>query len=455
MKPTILGKLWIYMIILVVVVLVIIWFFQIFFLNNYYSLQQLANMEEELHRIITEIESSGNISSEALAELSNKYNIRLSVLDQYFETIYQDNYGLKKKPWNKDMFVTLRLGKMFKKADIHPISGAKSYIIAKPILTKSQISGAIVVSYFPPQVDEATAILKDQFKLIIFISLIIASLLAFLLSRSFTKPISKMTAVTDKIARGNFDLIFEVKTKNELGQFAKSINHMSEKLAEIDQSRREFVANVSHELKTPLGVIKGYTEALLDFQEPEAQERFLKIIVDETDRMDVIVRELLELSRLQEKNQQRELFKADLVELLQNSIKHQSYLFIDKNLMIQAAELPNQAIVTIDVSGIQKVFDNLINNALIHGSGFVKISLKQISRQYILTVYNTGEPIPKTDLPHIFDRFYKVEKSRKRIAGTGIGLSIVKAILEQHGFKYSLLSDENGTEFQICFPISS
>lgn len=324
---------------------------------------------------------------------------------------------------------------------------------------------------------EESAAIANRFSLFTgILVLIIGSIAAYFYSKKFTGPILELNGIARCIAKLDFSRKYNVDinsdAEDELGELGKSINFLSEelgksirelreanlKLAEdieqkqkIDKIRKEFVSNVSHELKTPLALIQGYAEGLkANVVESEADKDFYcNVIMDEVIRMNKLVRELLDLSQLESGSFQLEPEDFDLVELVKLALEKYKLKFKEEGVRIEL-EGPDAILVKADYFYIERVFFNYIDNALHHADGnkIIKITIASLAEKAKVSVFNYGKQISKEDLEQIWLSFYKADKARTRsYAGTGLGLSIVKAIMEQHHNQYGVLNHADGVEF--------
>ena len=217
------------------------------------------------------------------------------------------------------------------------------------------------------------------------------------------------------------------------------------------------MANVSHDLKTPLTMIKAYAEMVRDitYKDKEKREKNLNVIIEESDRLNILVNDILELSKLQENSQTLNLESFDLVTEINNVLKRYDILKENEGYDI-IAKLPKKAIVKADKNRISQVIYNLINNALNYTGDDKKVTIKVTSdkKDYLVEIIDSGKGIEPEKIEHIWDKYYKNEKNHKRnVMGTGLGLSIVKNILEQHKFKYGVNSIiDKGTTFYFRIP---
>ncbi|MDT8336339.1 MAG: HAMP domain-containing sensor histidine kinase [Candidatus Izemoplasmatales bacterium] len=307
--------------------------------------------------------------------------------------------------------------------------------------------------------------------LIGFIFMIIAGLVMYFLSYRFTNPIIEINRVADEISRLDFSHRIDVTTDDEIGDLGYSINKMSvqleksitelqlsnDKLAKeilyknkIDQMRKEFVANASHELKTPLSLIMGYGEALkLSDLDEETKKEYLEIILDETNKMNNLVQELLNLSQIESGKKEFKYKDFSVRSLIEDTSKLFTLVFEKKNINFKLNLVDE--IVNSDYDQLQSVLSNYISNAINHIDGNRRITITSIKDDLgniKVSVKNTGEHIPEAEIKSIWDSFYKIDKARTRAyGGQGLGLSIVKTILETLGYDYGVNNVSDGVEF--------
>jgi len=272
-----------------------------------------------------------------------------------------------------------------------------------------------------------------------------------------TKPLKLMSEASKAMARGDFSKRVPVISDDEIGELSASFNMMTNSLARLESMRKSFVADVSHELKTPMTTISGFIDGILDGTiEPEKQKYYLGIVSDEVKRLSRLVQSMLSMSRLEsgEFVLNPELF--DLGQLLCSVVVSQEQRIENKNLQIIGLDEVESVSVSADKDLIHQVVYNLIDNAVkfTNDGGSISFALKSENKKTVLTVTNTGKGIPEKELPYIFERFYKVDKSRSASKNsTGLGLYIVKTIITAHGGQVSVSSKENQfTAFKIILP---
>jgi signal transduction histidine kinase len=307
--------------------------------------------------------------------------------------------------------------------------------------------------------------------LIGFIFMIIAGLMMYFFSYRFTNPILEINRIADEISKLDFSHKVEITNDDEIGDLGYSINKMStqleisikelqlsnDKLAKeilyknkIDQMRKEFVANASHELKTPLSLIMGYGEALkLSDLDEKTKSEYLEIILDETNKMSNLVKELLNLSQIESGKKEFKYSKFSIKSMIEDTTKLFALVFKEKNIEV-VLDLTDQE-VNSDYEQLQSVLSNFISNAINHidYDRTIEISAKSSDNDsVIVSVINDGENIPESEISNIWDSFYKVDKARTRsYGGQGLGLSIVKTILETLGYDYGVKNLDKRVEF--------
>ncbi len=304
------------------------------------------------------------------------------------------------------------------------------------------------------------------------IVLVFGSIMMCFVTNRITKPILKLSALSEEMSRLNFDVSYEDDAKDEVGILGRSMNSLSHSLKDaigalqdankqlqhdidekiqIDEMRKEFIANVSHELKTPIALIQGYAEGLCDgmCEDPESRSYYCEVIMDEANKMNKMVRQLLTLTALEFGNDTLSMEAFDASELVHDLINSSSIL-IQQNEAKVTVDMPETLMVVGDEFKIEEVLTNYLTNAMNHldGDHNIRIFSETLDDVAKIHVYNNGKPIPEEDLPNLWTKFYKVDKARTRAyGGSGIGLSIVKAIMEAHHQQYGVANCADGVEF--------
>lgn len=270
----------------------------------------------------------------------------------------------------------------------------------------------------------------------------------------------------------DFDAKYKCRAGNEIDELGENFNKMSEELEKtiselksvnnqlqkdienkirIDQQRQEFLNNVSHELKTPIALVQGYAEGLKEniSDDPESREFYCDVIMDEAAKMNKLVKNLLTLNHLEEGRDEVKMERFDIVSLIKGVLQSMDIMIQQKEAKV-SFEAEEPVYVWADEFRIEEVVTNYTSNALNHldGDREIEICVCPDGDRVRITVFNTGNPIPEADIPNVWKKFYKVDKARTReYGGSGIGLSIVKAIMESHNQEYGVRNYDNGVEF--------
>ena len=285
-----------------------------------------------------------------------------------------------------------------------------------------------------------------------FVVLMISFMASSITTMRQIQPIREMAKATRRYAEGDFDIrMNDYGRDDELGELAASFNNMAENLQQTERQRREFIANISHELKTPMTTIAGYTDGILDGTIPPENERqYLQIISDESRRLSRLVRRMLDVSQLQAMDPLREGKHFDICESMRRVLISMERKITDRNLDVDA-DIPEEPILVLgDKDMITQVIYNLLENATKFATegSTLYLGVTTIDGKARVTVRNVGETIPAEELPLLFERFHKSDKSRSEDKdGYGLGLYIVKTILEQHKEKISVTSEDGVTTF--------
>lgn len=374
------------------------------------------------------------------------YLIRRLFLENAFDELTKNNYYIINNEDNiSDNNITI----------ISNIAGDKYILIQTPKkfiedISYSAIKYSMIISIF---------------------TLLIGAIIIYFVADRATKPIRKIQIIADKISSLDFSNRCDILSNDEIGLLSNSINNMSEKLQDFisqlmvankklkddlikqekaDKMTKQLFVNVSHDFKTPLTLIMSYSEALLDMKniDDNTKRDYLKIIIDEGNKMSKFVQELLKLSQLESGIIKLEKSNFSINEIINDTIINNSILTTEKNIIIEKYISDND-IVYADYYRIEQVFQNLYENAIKYASynGIIRVSTINRNNHCIIKVYNSGNNISNEDLENIFISFYKADKSRKNLGSYGLGLAIVKVIMDMHNEKFGVQNVDNGVEF--------
>ena len=321
-----------------------------------------------------------------------------------------------------------------------------------PITSGITVKGYIALHTSMTQITQS----RDKILNISYISLCVIFLLSTIILIVFTymvfMPLRKITAATNEYANGNFKHQISINKDDEIGRLAHSLNFMASELDASEEYQKKFIANISHDFRSPLTSIKGYLEAILDGTIPaEMQEKYLNIVLSETARLNKLTQSMLSLNKLNSKELMLEKTNFDINKVIKDTAASFGGSCMEKNLSIELILTGKSLYVFADMSKIQQVLYNLIDNAIkfSNNNSTIYIETTEKNEKVLISVKDTGIGIPKDSINQIWDRFYKIDTSRgKDKKGTGLGLSIVKEIVQVHNENINVVSTEEvGTEF--------
>ena len=439
-----------YLIVFSISILLLLWLVQIVFFKIYYEKYQINYMNELVEKIIN-IDNTNVI--ESMDDITLDNNICLEYMDYYGNTYYYNNKISScllghNKIIDKELIKFKQSGEetSFEKI-LNPINNSISLLYG---IKKG--NGYIFLFTSLEDIGTTTSLIKNQLIYVTLLAILFSIVIAMFLSRRIAKPISDMTKNAKILADGNYDVEFTTTGIKEIDELANTLNYLEQEVSKTDEYRRDLMANVSHDLKTPLTMIKAYAEMIRDItlDNKEKTKENLNVIIDETNRLNILVNDILELSKLQNNQETLNIEKFDIVELIRDILKRYQIIKETENYNL-ILESPQSIIVKADKKRISQVIYNLINNAINYTGDDLKVTIRITENQKDckIEIIDTGKGIDEKDLPNIWNRYYKKEKNHKRnVVGTGLGLSIVKNILEQHHFKYGVNSiKDKGTTF--------
>ena len=301
---------------------------------------------------------------------------------------------------------------------------------------------------------------------------VVSAIVIYFVTRKITKPIMELAGISERMSHLDFEAKYIGESKNEIAILGQNINALSETLEttiselksannellrdiekknKIDEMRKEFLANVSHELKTPIALIQGYAEGLREgiSDDPESREFYCEVIMDEASKMNAMVKKLLSLNQLEFGNNTVSMERFDITSMICNYLSSVDLLCKQKEIRVQMDAYP-AIYVWADEFMTEEVFSNYFMNAMNHVAGNRVIDVKLMAKdsKVRISVFNTGDAIPDESLPFIWDKFYKVDKARTReYGGSGVGLSIVKAMMNAMNQPFGVCNYDNGVEF--------
>ena len=441
-----------------------------FQLNQYYQGKEddgkILNLEEELEKVATRNEFDIIIKTDTnLVSYTTDKNFlnaarKIEVIQSYMKADREDNEILYKAK-----NVTIQIAKD-EKTELN-------YLLLTGILDNDY---QLYIRMPIASIDESVRISNNLLVAIGIITVIISAFLASYISRKFTNPILELDDIAKNVANLDFSKKYRISdTEDEINRLGKSINTMSDKLettinqlrrnnsqlekdiqekSKIDEMRQQFISDVSHELKTPIALIQGYAEGLKENvnTDEESRQFYVDVILDETNKMDVLVKQLLELMKLENEKREFSDKEFNLAELIEETIRKSQVILQEQEIQVKFDPTKDR-MVYADSFYVEQVFNNYFTNAIKNceksdGEKYIEISFKEKKGKLRVFVFNTGKNIAEDDLDRIWRRFYKADTSRNREnGGSGIGLSLVKAIMENYGNAYGVENQYNGVEF--------
>ena len=343
-----------------------------------------------------------------------------------------------------------------------PLYGEKRYVVAQAIADrKGELIGYAFVTCASANMFGAWETFLGIAVLVAIAVFVLALVISLFYSKRMARPLDEMAAASRKFARGDFSVrVRQVEDPtDEMGALIESFNKMADSLEKAEERRSEFIANISHELRTPMTTIAGFADGILDGTiPPEQEEKYLRSISGETKRLSRLVREMLDISQMRNRASdpaKRTVF--DLTELILQTMLSFESRATKKNLDVDPQLPENHILVRADRDGITQVIFNLIDNAVkfAEKGSCITIRLYKDGGKAYVSVKNRGETIPPDDLPFIFDRFHKSDRSRSLDkSGVGLGLYLVKSIINSHDEDIAVESEDGVTEFVFTLPLA-
>lgn len=349
--------------------------------------------------------------------------------------------------------------KYYQEGTFFDMFSEKMLTVFSPITIGYKVRGYVLIH---KPTSEMTSY-KDGLLNISYITLALIFLCAFIVLIMFTFtiyiPIRKMTRAAKDYSVGNFDTRIDIHSDDEMGYLAGSINYMATELSTLEEDQRKFIANVSHDFRSPLTSIKGYIEAIMDGTIPhDGQDKYLNIILFETERLNKLTQSMLELNKYGVRGSMMDISDFDINHTIKMVVQAFEGICKEKKISFELILTGQTCTVSADMSKIQQVLYNLIDNAIkfSHPESSITIETTEKNEKVFISVKDTGIGIPKDSIKKIWERFYKTDLSRgKDKRGTGLGLAIVKEIISSHNENINVISTEGvGTEFIFTLPIA-
>lgn len=452
-----------------------------FLLPSYYYKYKKSTIETGLNKLENTVSKlSINDAKYYFDEFNAKYTVSLTIQDSVGRLVYIpfNLIGMSMSDQG-NVNNTSQFMSTFQTSSVF-ISGnnqhSSTYVISRQITFLNDTERYTMNVIVPLQpIDEASKVIFNLLPLIGLVVLIISVVGAFIYSKIITKPLLQINNASKDLAALDFEKSCEVNSDDEIGEIALSLNELASNLQhtmnelkntnlkllddiererEIERKRREFTATISHELKTPITIIKGQLEGMLgNIGAYKDRDKYMNRSLIVLQDMESMVREILEVSKLESHDFTPQYTEINLSYLVKTHLEKLSYLANEKDISLNS-KIDEEVYVQADEKLIKKAISNVINNSIIHTARNEKvfINLWGEKDEVVLTVENTGAHIDETEFKKLFNPFYRIEKSRNRsTGGSGLGLYIVKMILESHGIEYKMSNTELGVCFKIIF----
>jgi len=433
-------------------------------MESYYLEESEKSKLKQANMIATQIKeenylvdnSNSSLFKTLITNKSNESNGRVLVVDASgFVVMDSSDAAINMTLMNSTVLSALNNQEDAEKYEELPIMIASVPVFDKD---KKLVVGAVVLVTSIDEVFLPIEDLKSQVNLLSLMIALLAGLMSFATSSFITKPLKTLMKFVQKITNGQLDQKVNVVGNDEIAELGNAFNHMAEQLQRVEQSRQEFVSNVSHELKTPLSSIKVLTESLM-FQEDvpvEMYKEFFEDINSEVDRLNSIISDLLTLVRLDQREIPLNIIEVNLNEMIQNLLKRLAPLAKKKNINL-IYESHREVVAEIDIVKLSLALTNLVENAIKYTpeGGEVTVILQGDLQDAIITVQDTGIGIAKEEQSRIFERFYRTDKTRNReTGGTGLGLAITYKTIVMHNGSIVVESEEGkGSTFSVQIPL--
>lgn len=447
-------KVWLYFMLFIVAVFGLLWFFQIFFLENLYETMRVSASRKSMEIIDDAYDKYWPNDKAAfyktMDSVASKNDVCIEVLDRYGREIKPSHVlgeCVLHGKMNKNLYLVSKINEtndgVVSGTIINPKTNADMLVFGCVLGDTTSPDGYLLINSALVPVGATTDLIKRQLLLITVILIPLAFAISIYLSRRLALPIDRITASAENLAKGDFNTKFDGRGYLETKQLADTLTYAEKELSKVDTMQRDLIANVSHDLRTPLTMLKAYAEMIRDLSgdNPVKRNEHLEIIISETDRLALLVNDMLDLSKLESGKQKLNPSEFGISSKL-SEIMDRFRGLSEKNGYRITFTPDEERTVYCDVVKIEQVIYNLINNAINYTGKDKKVFVRQINTEdgVIVEVEDTGDGIEEDKIKLIFDKYYRSENHKREVVGTGLGLSIVKAVLKMHNYDYGVRS---------------
>lgn len=455
------NRIWIYFVIFTVLLVSLIWLLQTVFFEYNYQKVKGETMSAYVDIISDDFETTGKLNE------GHIYTLRESGVNVYFaykrlnalEFLYPNALEIDKESPFYVAFV--KIVEEMNVRNVSTYTGEGMFLGTAIIFTARELSTEhgnlyLVLSSPTTYAQDAVKVLQNQLLLVAIIVVAVSLFASYLISNSISKPINNMSSVAEKWAKGDDSVVFSSATYDEMDELANALNKAKEEVGKTGRLQKDLLANVSHDLKTPLTMIKAYAEMIKDISGDNKQKRdkHTKVIIDESDRLTLLVNDILNLSKLQAGSEGLNIKCFNFSELVETVIYRFDDVMIEKGYTF-VKNIEENVFVEADEQKIEQAVYNLIGNAINYTGEdkTVKVFLTTENGVATLEIIDSGKGIDEEKLQTIWEKYYRYSETHKRaVNGTGLGLSIVKAVFDIHNLEYGVISKEGlGTNFYVKF----
>lgn len=456
------NRVWLYFVVFTVLLVCLIWLLQtVFFEYNYQRVRgETMNVYADL--IASDIKDGTSINQDYVASLKEA-NVELLIINSIngnLNVLYPNEYYLD---YDSPTYLALEQivqsmvvdNKYSLSGEQTFVSGAPTFYTARRVLMHSG-DGYVITFSSMHSVKDTVTVLRNQLFFVAIIVTVISLFISFVIAERISRPIDDMSRVAERWAKGDETVLFEGGSYLEMNDLASALNKAKTEVNKTGKLQRDLLANVTHDLKTPLTMIKAYAEMIKDISgdNKEKRDKHTQIIIDESDRLTLLVNDILNLSKLQSQAEKFDKTAFNLSKLINTVIYRFDNVMKEKGYKLYK-EIEENVFVEGDEKKIEEVIYNLIGNAINYTGDdkTVKVFLSVDGKKVKLEILDSGKGIDKDKIQTIWEKYYRYSKTHKRtVKGTGLGLSIVKAILDAHGLEYGVLSKVGvGSNFYVIF----
>lgn len=444
------STIWVYFAVFTGAILFLVWFFQVFTLDRYYEMSARAKLRATASAIEMNFDPEDPLASQTQIEnLAHDNTMTIIVAQRYGKIVIQSDFRGGYSVLTQDQGV--RLFEYRHKVNESDIGWFLTVTTNERFNTTEYVYGGLLkddymlfINASLEPIGPAVEIIKEQLVFISLLTFFIGLFITLMLSNRLSRPFKQITRAADKLASGDYTTRFERGGYAEINELSDALNYAASEISKVDSLRNDLVANVSHDLRTPLTMIKAYAEMIRDLSgdNPEKRAEHLKVIIDEADRLSELVSNLLELSKLQNGNVELNRRQFSVQDFIDSAVSRYK-LLSEREGYVFEVEHDADVICEGDDGRLAQVMYNFINNAVNYSGDSRKIIIRQHNFNDVvrIEVVDFGVGIEPEKMPMIFDRYYRDERTKRDVVGTGLGLSIVKEILKLHGMRFGVQSE--------------